>query len=152
MNILVSACLLGVPCRYDGKSVPCPAVAALSGRHKLIPVCPEVLGGLNTPRTPAERSGSRVITRDGDDVTKAYLAGAKAALETAKKFGCRYAVLKEHSPSCGTGKIYDGTFSGRLISGSGVAAELLSGSGITVVGESGTGSIPAAAEKPDYNT
>lgn len=136
MKILVSACLLGIPCRYDGRSKPCKEVLALKERFELIPVCPEQAGGLHTPRVPAERRGSAVVTKNGCDVTKQYRSGAKKTLETAKKHGCKLAVLKEKSPSCGNGTIYDGTFSGTLISGSGVTAQLLKQNGIDVIGES----------------
>ena len=136
MRILVSMCLLGVPCRYDGKSRPDAAVTALSAAHELVPVCPEQLGGLPTPRTPAERRGARVVTRDGRDVTQAYLDGAQRALDLARTLGCEAAVLKERSPSCGCGRIYDGTFSGALTDGDGVTAGLLACAGLRVVGES----------------
>lgn len=142
MNILVSACLLGTPCRYDGQSKPNAAVQALSDRHTLIPVCPEVLGGLPTPRTPSERQGERTVTRDGRDVTAQYTAGARAVLAIARKYGCRYAILKERSPACGNGRIYDGTFTGTLTDGQGVAAAILTENGITVLGESQVGSLP----------
>lgn len=136
MRILVSMCLLGVPCRYDGKSRPDAAVTALSVAHELVPVCPEQLGGLPTPRTPAERRGARVVTRDGRDVTQAYLDGAQRALDLARTLGCEAAVLKERSPSCGCGRIYDGTFSGALTDGDGVTAGLFARAGLRVVGES----------------
>ena len=136
MHILVSACLLGTPCRYNGKGVLDPAVQALMREHQLVPVCPEILGGLPTPRTPAERIGDRVITRDGTDVTAAYERGAEEALRLARLFGCQAAVLKERSPSCGAGQIYDGTFAGRLIPGNGVCAQRLLDAGIKVYGES----------------
>ena len=116
-KLLVSACLLGTPCRYDGKSKKNEAVCALAERFELIPVCPEVLGGLPTPRTPSER------------------LGAECALETARREGVLAAVLKERSPSCGSGEIYDGTFTGALTAGDGVTAELLKSNGITVYGE-----------------
>lgn len=137
MNILVSWCLLGEPCRYDGKSVPVEALQALGqAGHTLIPVCPEVLGGLPTPRAPAElQPDGRVINREGEDVTDAYLAGAERALEIAKRNGCTLAVLKANSPSCGSRLIYDGTFSGKRISGQGVAARLISETGISVLDE-----------------
>ncbi len=136
MNILVSACLLGVECRYNGKGVLDPAVKALMDRHCLIPVCPEIMGGLATPRTPAERACGRVITRDGEDVTPAYEKGAEEVLKLAMLYGCRAAVLKERSPSCGNGQIYDGTFTGKLTEGEGVCAGLLKSHGIKVYGES----------------
>lgn len=136
MNILVSACLLGVECRYNGKGVLEPQAKALLERHHLIPVCPEIMGGLATPRTPAERKAGRVITRDGEDVTSAYEKGAVEALKLAQLFGCGAAVLKERSPSCGKGQIYDGTFTGKLTEGEGVCAGLLEAHGIKVYGES----------------
>lgn len=136
MNILVSACLLGVECRYNGRGVLEPQVKALLERHHLIPVCPEIMGGLATPRTPAERKDGRVITRDGEDVTSAYEKGAVEALKLAQLFGCRAAILKERSPSCGSGRIYDGTFTGKLTEGEGVCAGLLGEQGIKVYGES----------------
>ena len=95
MRILVSACLLGVACRYDGKSKPHAAVLALQERHQLIPVCSEVFGGLPTPRTPAERVGDGVYTRDGCDVTAEYVRGAEEVLALAKRMDCHVALLKE---------------------------------------------------------
>ncbi len=136
MKILVSACLLGAPCRYDGRAVPCKDVIALEEWFDLVPFCPEAEGGLATPRTPAERRGIAVITKDGCDVTEAYEAGAQKALLKAQEHDCKIAVLKERSPSCGCGKIYDGTFSGRLTDGDGVTAQLLKQAGIEVFGES----------------
>lgn len=136
MKLLVSACLLGCACRYDGKSKPCPRVLALMERHTLIPVCPEQLGGLSTPRPPAERREGGVVTREGGDVTAQYRRGAEEALHLARLYGCTHAVLKERSPACGSGQIYDGSFSGRLTPGDGVAAALLRENGIVVLGES----------------
>ena len=135
-RLLVSACLLGTPCRYDGKSKADPRVQALAERYELIPVCPEQLGGLPTPRLPSERRGGRVVMSDGRDVTDAYRRGAEASLAICRANGCRAAVLKEKSPSCGCGRIYDGTFSRRLIAGDGVTAEALKARGIFVYGES----------------
>lgn len=135
-TILISACLLGLRCRYDGQSKPVPQIGALAERYHLIPVCPEQLGGLPTPRTPAERAGNRVMTRDSRDVTEAYRNGAEQVLQLARLLGCRAAVLKERSPSCGSGTIYDGTFSGSFRAGDGVTAELLRENGIRVYGES----------------
>ncbi len=136
MNILVSACLLGTPCRYNGKGSADERVLTLRERHHLIPVCPEILGGLATPRTPAERRGDRVVAKDGKDVTGAYERGAEEVLRLARLFDCQAAVLKERSPSCGAGKIYDGTFSGMLTEGNGVCAQMLLDAGIQVLGES----------------
>lgn len=136
MTILVSACLLGCPCRYDGKSKPNDAVLALMEHHTLIPICPEQMGGLATPRVPAERKDGGVFTERGGDVTEQYRRGAEEALRLAQLYGCKYAILKERSPSCGNGQIYDGSFSRRLIDGDGVTAQLLKAHGITVLGES----------------
>lgn len=134
-KILVSACLLGVRCRYDGRSVPCEALLQRLGELEAVPVCPEILGGLPTPRTPAERQDGRVVAKDGRDVTAQYRRGAGETLRLARLFGCRYALLKERSPSCGCGAIYDGSFTGTLTSGDGTAAELLCANGVQVFGE-----------------
>ena len=136
MKILISACLLGIPCRYDGKAKPQPWAEALAARHDLVPVCPEQLGGLPTPRTPSERRGDRVVMNTGADVTEQYRRGAEAALRLCRLTGCEAAILKERSPSCGCGEIYDGSFSGTLTAGDGVTAELLRKNGIPVYGES----------------
>lgn len=136
MNILVSACLLGVHCRYDGNGVMQEALERLSKEHNLIPVCPEIYGGLSTPRDPAERIGERIITKTGQDVTAQYTKGAREILALCKFYDCHYAILKERSPSCGYGKIYDGTFSGKLVDGNGVTAQLLSEQGVKIYGES----------------
>lgn len=136
MKILVSACLLGVACRYDGQSKAYPGVEELCRRHEVVPVCPEIFGGLPTPRTPAERQGTRVMTKTGGDVTDNYCRGAAEVLRLAQKLGCTVAVLKERSPSCGSGEVYDGTFTGTLRPGDGVAAEVLKSHGIRVLGES----------------
>ena len=136
MNILVSACLLGLRCRYDGKAKPNAAVLALRERHTLIPVCPEQLGGLPTPRSPSEWQGERIRNADGADVTMQYLRGAEEAVRLAELMGCRVAVLKERSPACGCGEIYDGSFTHTLKAGDGSAASALKRAGVTVLGES----------------
>lgn len=136
MNILISGCLLGLKCRYDGKEKKLPEIEKLIELYNLIPVCPEQLGGLPTPRIPAERVKDRVITQAGVDVTKEYQLGAEEALKITKLYNCKKAILKEKSPSCGCGKIYDGTFSRNLIVGNGVTAEILLKNGIEVFGES----------------
>ena len=136
MKVLVSACLLGVSCRYDGQSKSYPLMEELCRRHQVVPVCPEQLGGLPTPRVPAERQGDRVVTKEGADVTAQYRRGAEEALRLAQTLGCTAAVLKERSPSCGSGQIYDGTFTGTLADGFGAAAQLLRAHGIRVMGES----------------
>ena len=135
MKILISACLLGCACRYDGASKPHPAAVTLAARHQLVPVCPEQLGGLPTPRPPAERVGERVLTQTGGDVTDNYRRGADQAMLLCKLNGCEAAVLKEKSPSCGCGAVYDGTFTGTLTAGDGVTAEVLKAAGIPVYGE-----------------
>lgn len=134
--LLISACLLGTACRYDGQSKQMEQMAALAARYHLIPVCPEQLGGLSTPRMPAERRDGGVWTRDERDVTAAFTNGAAETLRLARLLGCRRALLKERSPSCGSGTVYDGSFSGRLVPGDGVAAALLQEAGIQVLGES----------------
>ena len=139
--VLVSACLLGLACRYDGKGKTYGQLEGLERACVLIPACPEQLGGLATPRPPAERRGCRVETEAGTDVTRCRRSlcpggGAAQALFLAEKYGCRLALLKEKSPSCGCGRVYDGTFSRTLIPGDGVTAELFRKRGIEVFGES----------------
>ena len=137
-KLLISACLLGFCCKYDGgtNTLPADTIAALRSTYELIPVCPETAGGLPIPRAPSERRGGRVISREGNDVTDAYEQGARIALTLAGRFGCRKALLKERSPSCGAGEIYDGTFSHSRIPGDGVAAEALRRTGLALCGES----------------
>ncbi len=136
MKILISACLMGAPCRYDGCAKPHLASSLLQRNHILLSICPEVAGGLRTPRLPAERVGDRVLRVDGGDVTDAYQTGAMCALRLAKEHKIKLAVLKERSPSCGTDRIYDGTFSKTLIDRDGVTAQLLRENGVEVIGES----------------
>lgn len=133
--LLVSRCLLGDSCRYDGKSKPNAAVMNLAREFRLIPVCPEVDGGLSIPRPPAERVSEGVVNIEGRDVTDAYRRGAEHALALARRHGAVGAVLKLRSPACGKGQIYDGTFTGTLTDGDGVCAELLLQNGIPVWGE-----------------
>jgi len=132
---LCSACLLGIRCRYDGRSKPNDKIIELSKRETLIPICPEQLGGLPTPREPAEQSGNSVVTKSGRDVTESFTKGAEEVLRLAKLFNIKEAILKQKSPSCGCGKIYDGSFSDRLIKGDGVTAALLKRNGIKVITE-----------------
>ena len=133
---LVSACLTGQPCRYDGASVPVAAIRELFGRGEAVPVCPEVLGGLATPRTPSERQpDGRVVNREGRDVTAEFRLGAEKALAVCQEAGCTCAILKARSPSCGKGIIYDGSFSRKLVPGNGVCAELLMQKGIRIITE-----------------
>lgn len=137
MNLLVSACLLGVSCTYQGTSKKQENVLKLLQEgHTLIPVCPEQLGGLPTPRPASERKGDQVVSCLGVDVTENFARGANEALRIAKLYDCKVAVLKERSPSCGSGQIYDGSFQGVLTDGDGVTAELLKQHGIRIIGES----------------
>ncbi|HOA90887.1 MAG TPA: DUF523 domain-containing protein [Bacillota bacterium] len=122
---LVSACLLGVPTRYDGTGKQNAEVLALSKEYLLIPFCPEQLGGLSTPRKPAEIVGERVINVDGEDVTEFFVRGAQVSLQIAEKIGPNVVILKEGSPSCGVHFVYDGTFQGRKVEGQGLTAKLL---------------------------
>ena len=141
-KLLVSACLLGCECRYDGKSQPNEAVLRLRDTYDLIPVCPEQMGGMPTPRVPSERVGDRVLTKDGTDVTDRFLRGAETALHLAKTLGATAAVLKARSPSCGCGEIYDGSFTGKLTTGDGVTASLLLRNGIFVTTEETLDALP----------
>lgn len=135
-SILVSACLLGEPCRYDGLSMPCGAAIQLARVFELVPVCPEQLGDLPTPRTPSEiQPDGRVVDASGADKTASFEAGARATLRIAREKGCAQAILKENSPSCGVHRIYDGTFSGTLIPGQGKTAQLLADAGIALRSE-----------------
>lgn len=143
-NILVSACLLGLHCRYNGKGVLDETVWSLREYANLIPICPEQLGGLPTPRDPAERVRDQVVTISGQDVTAQYAQGARETLALAGRYGCCLAILKERSPSCGSGVIYDGTHTGTKIPGYGVTAELLKNHGIAVYGESDAKGLKAS--------
>lgn len=138
MKLLISGCLLGLSCRYDGGTKPMDGekLKALMEKHQLVPVCPEQLGGLPSPREPSERRGYRVVMRTGEDVTAQFMRGAEQALALARLYGCTGAILKERSPSCGSGSVYDGTFSGVLTEGDGITAEVLKAQGIAVYGES----------------
>ncbi len=143
--LIVSACLIGVNCKYDGGNNCHTEILELYKKGGVIPICPEQLGGLSTPRSPAEiRGGSggdvldgkaRIITPHGDDVAEAFKRGAQESLKLAKHAGAKKAILKEKSPSCGPYFIYDGTFSGRIVAGKGVTAELFQREGIKVNSE-----------------
>lgn len=130
MKIMVSACLLGISCRYDGGHNAVSQLAVIGQEAELIPFCPEIYGGLPTPREPSERSGDGVVSKSGQDVSLQFTKGAGEAARLAKMLGCEAAILKERSPSCGTHQIYDGTFSGMRIPGSGVTAERLRREGL----------------------
>jgi uncharacterized protein YbbK (DUF523 family) len=146
---LVSACLLGIACRFDGGSCAVAWVAELAVQGRAVPICPEVAGGLSTPRLPAEIEGAhagldghavldgrcRVVRSDSADVTQAFLAGAESALALARRLGIRQAILKADSPSCGTGQIHEGRFAGTLVPGDGVTAALLKRAGLEVRNE-----------------
>lgn len=140
-RILVSACLLGVNCRYNGTGGELEQMSELMELAELVPVCPEILGGLPTPRPPAERQDGRVITCEGGDVTEAYARGAEESLRLAQLFGARIALMKERSPSCGAGEIYDGTFTHTRIPGDGTASALLKAKGVEVYGETRIGEL-----------
>jgi uncharacterized protein YbbK (DUF523 family) len=129
---IVSACLSGVHCRYDCKAQARADIEAMVKNGEAIPVCPEQMGGLPTPRPPAERVGDKVLTDKGADVTAEYNRGAEEALQIAKLVGATEALLKSKSPMCGCNKIYDGTFTGATKDGDGVFAELLKKHGIKV--------------------
>ncbi len=149
--LLVSACLAGKACRYDGAAKPCSGASALltvleEKGLRIVPCCPECAGGLTTPRAPAEiepghtaddvlAGRGRVMTQAGDDVTAAYIKGAQAALALCREHHVRLALLKARSPSCGSADVYDGTFSGQLLPGRGVTAALLEKHGIRVMDE-----------------
>lgn len=135
LTVLVSACLLGTDCKYNGGNNYNPDVVKLKEKYKIIPVCPEKFGGLTAPREPAEIKEGNVYLKDGTDVTEQFLNGAAKALVTARVNGCKYAVLKSRSPSCGYGKIYDGTFCGKLTKGNGIAADMLDKNGICIFNE-----------------
>lgn len=134
-TVLVSACLLGTCCNHEGGHSRRSAVVALAATHRVVPICPEVCGGLPTPRPAAERRGDRVLTESGEDVTDAYERGAAAAVELAHAVGARRAVLKARSPSCGSARVYDGTFTRTLRAGEGVTAAALRAAGLDVCSE-----------------
>jgi len=156
--LIISACLLGVACNHEGRGSPRAVVEELAERYRLIPVCPEVLGGLPTPRAAAElrggdgadvlaAGGARVVNVDGEDVTAAYRRGAEAAVAVARAVGAKRAVLKAQSPSCGSSAVYDGTFSRRLVPGRGVTAAALAAAGLEVGSEEdAAGAAPPAGE------
>lgn len=132
---VVSACLAGEPCRYDGGCSLSPAVQRLIRAGQALPVCPETLGGLPTPRVPSEIRGGRVVAKDGTDVTDAFTRGAEEALRLAQENDCAAAILKARSPSCGSGEIYDGTFTGTRVPGEGVFARMAREAGFEIWNE-----------------
>ena len=137
-KLLISACMLGISCRYDGKSklaVTDEELRALNEKYQLVPFCPEIYGGLSTPRVPSERVGEEVIMKDGTRVTDNFKKGASEALKLCCNLGIKKALLKAKSPSCGKGEIYDGSFEGALTVGNGVCAELLIQNDVSVYTE-----------------
>lgn len=132
-KVLVSACLLGVDCKYNGGNNYDEEIFKELEKYELIPVCPEIFGGLSTPRKPSEIVGDKVINNEGLDVTNNFKRGAEETLKLAKKLGVKKAILKAKSPSCGNGKIYDGTFTGTIIDGDGITTKLLKENGIEVI-------------------
>lgn len=133
MKLLISACLLGENCKYNGKNNE-HAVIRESGRvHEVLAVCPEVMGGLPVPRPPAEIREGRVINTEGDDVTKYFVEGTEVALEYAAGFDPDYVILQSRSPSCGVCEVYDGTFTGKRIPGQGVFAAAATEVGYAVI-------------------
>lgn len=132
-KILVSSCLLGLNCKYDGGNNYSNEIDDFLKNYDVIPICPEIMGGLPTPRVASERLGDKVITKNGKDVTEQYKKGAEEALFLAKKYDVKKALLKLRSPSCGSEKIYDGTFTHTVIDGDGVTAELLKNNGIEII-------------------
>ena len=133
MKIAVSACLLGINYKYNGGNNYSEKLEKLLKKHEIIPICPEVLGGLPIPRDPSEIVNGEVLTDKGKSVDKEFRNGAKKALEIVKESGAELVVLQPRSPSCGLGKIYDGSFTGRLVDGDGVFVKLLKYEGIKVV-------------------
>jgi len=132
MEYVVSACLAGCHCRYDGKTTPDEHVLELVRQGRALPLCPEQLGGLPTPRSPFELLRGCALDRDGNDITPAMLHGVEEAMHLVRLAGCTRAILKSRSPSCGFGIIYDGTFSGVQVAGNGLFAERLHREGLTV--------------------
>ncbi len=141
-NVLISRCLIGAKCRYDGKQCKEETICKIEKILKkykndifFVAVCPEVDGGLSIPRAPAEISSGKVINTEGDDVTKAYIRGGEMALMRAKEINAEFALMKAKSPSCGCKEVYDGTYSGTLIPGAGIAAGMLIDAGFKVYSE-----------------
>ena len=134
-KILVSACLLGINCKYDGTNNKNEKVLEYIKDKEVIPICPEIMGGLQTPRIPSERVEDKVLSKEGIEVTSNFKKGAEETLYLAKLFNVKKALLKAKSPSCGKGIIYDGSFSHKKTVGNGVTTELLIGNGIEVITE-----------------
>ena len=133
MRVLVSACLLGYNCKYNGKNNLNSKIVELLKTHEVIPVCPEMFGGLSCPRIPCEKVGDRILDKEGNDCTKQFITGAEEALNIAKEKQVDFAILQKRSPSCGNSVIYDGTFKGNLIAGNGVFAQKLQSLNIPIM-------------------
>ncbi len=133
MRVLVSACLLGYNCKYNGKNNLNSKIVELLKTHEVIPVCPEMFGGLSCPRIPCEKVGDRILDKEGNDCTKQFIKGAEEALNIAKEKQVDFAILQKRSPSCGNSVIYDGTFKGNLIAGNGVFAQKLQSLNIPIM-------------------
>ena len=142
-KVLISACLAGINCKFNGENnlLDSGILDEISKKYHLLFVCPEVFGGLSTPREPAEMKGGLVVTKTAKDVSENFKFGAEICLKIAKLNGCKKAILKARSPSCGSGQIYDGSFTKRLIFGDGVAAKLLKENGILVFSEDEIGRL-----------
>ena len=133
MRVLVSACLLEYNCKYNGKNNLNSKIVELLKTHEVIPVCPEMFGGLSCPRIPCEKVGDRILDKEGNDCTKQFIKGAEEALNIAKEKQVDFAILQKRSPSCGNSVIYDGTFKGNLIAGNGVFAQKLQSLNIPIM-------------------
>lgn len=133
MKIAVSACLLGENCKYNGENNYSFSLVKILENHQVIPICPEVMGGLPTPRTPAEVVNGVVLTKEGRSVDAEFKKGAEIALDLVKKYGADLVVLQSRSPSCGVGVIYDGSFNGKLIEGNGIFVKALNKEGIKAI-------------------
>lgn len=135
IEYVVSACLAGCKCRYDGKDNLCPKVKQLVEEGRAVTVCPEVMGGMTTPRIPSERKDGKIVNSIGEDNTSYFLKGVEKSIEIVKEHNIKKAILKAKSPSCGNKYIYDGTFSKTLIEGKGLLAEKLSEIGVEIYDE-----------------
>ena len=142
-KVLISACLAGINCKFNGENnlLDRGILDEISKKYHLLFVCPEVFGGLITPREPAEMKDGLVVTKTAKDVSENFKFGAEICLKIAKLNGCKKAILKARSPSCGSGQIYDGSFSKKLIFGDGVAAKLLKENEILVFSEDEIGRL-----------
>ena len=142
-KVLISACLAGINCKFNGENnlLDGGILDEISKRYHLLFICPEVFGGLGTPREPAEMKDGLVVTKTAKDVSENFKFGAEICLKIAKLNGCKKAILKARSPSCGSGQIYDGSFTKKLIFGDGIAAKLLKENGILVFSEDEIGRL-----------